>query len=44
MYGFKQMLTIFTTVKAASTTGSPTITTDGSDTVYQFNGTGSITF
>jgi hypothetical protein len=29
---------------AASTTGSPTITTDGSDTVYQFNGTGSITF
>jgi hypothetical protein len=29
---------------AASTTGSPTITTVGSDTVYQFNGTGSITF
>jgi hypothetical protein len=29
---------------AASTTGSPTVTTVGSDTVYQFNGTGSITF
>jgi hypothetical protein len=29
---------------AVSTTGSPTITTVGGDTVYQFNGTGSITF
>lgn len=31
-------------VAAASTTGSPTITTVGSDTVYTFTSTGSITF
>lgn len=29
---------------AASTTGSPTVTTDGSDTIYTFTGSGSITF
>ena len=29
---------------AASTTGSPSVTTDGSDTVYTFTGSGSITF
>ena len=31
-------------VLASSTTGSPTITTDGSYNVYKFTGTGSITF
>jgi hypothetical protein len=31
-------------VAAASTTGSPTVTTVGSDTVYTFTGSGSITF
>ena len=31
-------------VVAASTTGSPTVTTDGSDTIYTFTGSGSITF
>jgi hypothetical protein len=29
---------------ASATTGSPTVTTVGSQTVYQFNGSGSITF
>jgi hypothetical protein len=29
---------------ASATTGSPTVTTVGSDTVYTFTGTGSITF
>jgi hypothetical protein len=29
---------------AASTTGSPTVTTVGSDTVYTFTSSGSITF
>jgi hypothetical protein len=29
---------------AASTTGSPTVTTDGGDTIYTFTGSGSITF
>jgi hypothetical protein len=29
---------------AASTTGSPTVTTDGSYNVYTFTGSGSITF
>jgi hypothetical protein len=29
---------------AASTTGSPTVTTSGSFNIYTFTGTGSITF
>jgi hypothetical protein len=30
-------------VAAASTIGSPTVTTSGGDTIYTFTGTGSIT-
>jgi hypothetical protein len=33
-----------TLATAASTTGSPTVTTDGSYNVYKFTGSGSITF
>jgi hypothetical protein len=29
---------------AASTSGSPTVTTDGGDTIYTFTGSGSITY
>jgi hypothetical protein len=29
---------------AASTTGSPTVTTSGGNTIYTFTGSGSITF
>jgi hypothetical protein len=29
---------------AVSTTGSPSVTTDGSATIYTFTGSGSITF
>jgi hypothetical protein len=35
---------IRTTSTASATTGSPTITTDGSFNVYRFTGSGSITF
>jgi hypothetical protein len=29
---------------ASATTGSPTVTTDGSQKIYKFTGSGSITF
>jgi hypothetical protein len=33
-----------TLLTAASTTGSPTVTTDGGFNIYKFTGSGSITF
>tara|TARA_S200000501_G_scaffold155022_1_gene146180 strand:- start:271 stop:1656 length:1386 start_codon:yes stop_codon:yes gene_type:complete len=42
--GGSGVVIIRTSIAAQSTTGSPTITTVGSDTVYQFNANGTITF
>jgi hypothetical protein len=38
------IIRVATASAATATTGSPTITTDGSDTVYVFNSSGTITF
>jgi hypothetical protein len=35
---------ISSNIAAASTTGSPTITTSGSNTIYTFTASGTITF
>jgi hypothetical protein len=37
------ILRVSTATYSGTTTGSPTITTDGSDTVIQFNSTGTYT-
>lgn len=42
--GGSGVVIIRASVAAASTTGSPTVTTVGNDTVYTFTGSGSITF
>jgi hypothetical protein len=42
--GGSGLVIIRSAVAAASTTGSPTVTTVGGDTVYTFTGSGSITF
>jgi hypothetical protein len=42
--GGSGVVIIRTLLTAASTTGSPTVTTDGSYNVYKFTGSGSITF
>ena len=42
--GGSGVVIIRTSTQAASTTGSPTVTTVGSDYVYQFNANGTITF
>ena len=42
--GLKGVVIIRSPQAAASTTGSPTVTTVGSDTVYTFTDNGSITF
>jgi hypothetical protein len=44
MAGGSGVVIIRSPTAASSTTGSPTITTVGSDTVYKFTGNGSITF
>jgi hypothetical protein len=38
------IIRVLTTQAAQSTTGSPTITTSGSYTVYKFTASGTITF
>ena len=42
--GGSGIVVIRTTSTATATTGSPTVTTDGSDNIYKYTGSGSITF
>jgi hypothetical protein len=42
--GGSGVIVIRTTSTATATTGSPTVTTDGSDNIYKYTGSGSITF